>query len=158
MSDTIIQNICFGKDVDLERVKKCAQLACASDFIEKMSDKYESMLSSRGTNLSGGQKQRILLARALYANPDIFILDDSSSALDMATEAKLQNAIKTNMTDSTVFIIAQRISGVMDADKIIVMDEGQIVDIGTHEELLQSSEIYRSIAVSQLGEEVLENV
>jgi ATP-binding cassette subfamily B protein len=85
-------------------------------------------------------------------------MDDSSSALDMATEAKLQNAIKTNMTDSTVFIIAQRISGVMDADKIIVMDEGQIVDIGTHEELLQSSEIYRSIAVSQLGEEVLENV
>ena len=117
--------------------------------------KYQSEVEQRGKNLSGGQKQRLSIARTLIRNPKILIMDDSSSALDMATEAKLQNSIKERMSDSTVIIIAQRISGVMDADKIIVMDDGKICDIGKHEELLKRNEIYRSIAVSQLGEEVL---
>jgi ATP-binding cassette subfamily B protein len=158
-SGTIEENLKFGnKNATTEMMEESAINAQAFEFISTKEDGYQSKVEQRGKNLSGGQKQRLSIARTLIKNPKILIMDDSSSALDMATEAKLQNAIKTNMTDSTVFIIAQRISGVMDADKIIVMDEGQIVDIGTHEELLQSSEIYRSIAVSQLGEEVLENV
>ena len=158
-SGTIEDNLKFGnKNATTEMMEESAINAQAFEFISTKEDGYQSKVEQRGKNLSGGQKQRLSIARTLIKNPKILIMDDSSSALDMATEAKLQNAIKTNMTDSTVFIIAQRISGVMDADKIIVMDEGQIVDIGTHEELLQSSEIYRSIAVSQLGEEVLENV
>ena len=158
-SGTIEDNLKFGnKNATREMMEESAINAQAYEFISTKEDGYQSKVEQRGKNLSGGQKQRLSIARTLIKNPKILIMDDSSSALDMATEAKLQNAIKTNMTDSTVFIIAQRISGVMDADKIIVMDEGQIVDIGTHEELLQSSEIYRSIAVSQLGEEVLENV
>ena len=158
-SGTIEDNLKFGnKNATTEMMEESAINAQAYEFISTKEDGYQSKVEQRGKNLSGGQKQRLSIARTLIKNPKILIMDDSSSALDMATEAKLQNAIKTTMTDSTVFIIAQRISGVMDADKIIVMDEGQIVDIGTHEELLQSSEIYRSIAVSQLGEEVLENV
>ena len=158
-SGTIEDNLKFGnKNATTEMMEESAINAQAFEFISTKEDGYQSKVEQRGKNLSGGQKQRLSIARTLIKNPKILIMDDSSSALDMATEAKLQNAIKTNMTDSTVFIIAQRISGVMDADKIIVMDEGQIVDIGRHEELLQSSEIYRSIAVSQLGEEVLENV
>ena len=158
-SGTIEDNLKFGnKNATKDMMEESSKDAQAKEFISNKENGYLSNVEQRGKNLSGGQKQRLSIARTLIKNPKILIMDDSSSALDMATEAKLQNAIKTNMTDSTVFIIAQRISGVMDADKIIVMDEGQIVDIGTHEELLQSSEIYRSIAVSQLGEEVLENV
>ena len=120
--------------------------------------KYQSEVEQRGKNLSGGQKQRLSIARTLIRYPKIFIMDDSSSALDMATEAKLQNSIKNRMKESTVLVIAQRISGVMDADKIIVMNDGKISDIGKHNELLRRNEIYRSIAVSQLGEEVLKVV
>ena len=145
MSDTIIQNICFGKDVDLERVKKCAQLACASDFIEKMSDKYESMLSLRGTNLSGGQKQRILLARALYANPDIFILDDSSSALDYKTDSIIRKNIQNVFPEAVTFLISSRVTSLMNCDQILVIDDGMVVGLGTHKELLQSCNIYQSI-------------
>ena len=105
--------------------------------------------------LSGGQKQRVSIARTLIRDPKILILDDSSSALDMATESKLQRAIKERMKESTVIMIAQRISAVMDADQIIVLDQGEISGIGTHEELLKTNEIYRSIAISQLGEEAV---
>jgi ATP-binding cassette subfamily B protein len=115
-------------------------------------------VEQRGKNLSGGQKQRISIARTLIKRPKILIIDDSTSALDMATEAKLQSAIEKSMSDSTIFIIAQRISGVMNADKIIVLDDGRISAIGNHKELLKTNEIYRNIAVSQLGEEVLLNV
>ena len=132
--------------------------AQAYEFINNKEDKFDSEVEQRAKNLSGGQKQRLSIARTLIRNPKIFIMDDSSSALDMATEAKLQNSIKETMKDSTVIVIVQRISGVMDADKIIVMDDGKIANIGTHKELLKTSEIYRSIAVSQLGEEVLESV
>ena len=153
---TIESNLRFGNEnaneLDMESSAKDAQ---AYEFIMNKENTYKSEVEQRGKNLSGGQKQRLSIARTLIRNPKIFIMDDSSSALDMATEAKLQNSIKNRMKDSTVLVIAQRISGVMDADKIIVMDDGRISDIGTHKELIRRNDIYRSIAVSQLGEEVL---
>jgi len=153
---TIESNIKFGNsNANIDEINSSAEDAQAYEFIMNKDKKYQSEVEQRGKNLSGGQKQRLSIARTLIRNPKILIMDDSSSALDMATEAKLQNSIKERMSDSTVIIIAQRISGVMDADKIIVMDDGKICDIGKHEELLKRNEIYRSIAVSQLGEEVL---
>ena len=158
-SGDIESNIRFGNENATEEMMINSSInAQAYEFINNKKDKFKSEVEQRAKNLSGGQKQRLSIARTLIRNPKIFIMDDSSSALDMATEAKLQNSIKETMKDSTVIIIAQRISGVMDADKIIVMDEGKIANIGTHKELLKTSEIYKSIAVSQLGEEVLEIV
>ena len=158
-SGTIESNIKFGNEnASKDMIIDSAVNAQAYEFITNKEDKFNSEVEQRAKNLSGGQKQRLSIARTLIRNPKIFIMDDSSSALDMATEAKLQKSIKETMKDSTVIIIAQRISGVMDADKIIVMDDGKIVNIGTHKELLKDSEIYKSIAVSQLGEEVLESV
>jgi ATP-binding cassette subfamily B protein len=158
-SGTIEDNLKFGNDnADMELIEGAALDAQALEFINSKEDGYKSIVEQRGKNLSGGQKQRISITRALIRKPKILIMDDSSSALDMATEAKLQNAINKRMKNSTVITIAQRISGVMDSDKIIVLDRGKIVDIGKHNELLKSCEIYRSIAVSQLGEEVLLNV
>lgn len=158
-SGTIESNIRFGNEsASKEMLVDSAVNAQAYEFINNKEDKFNSEVEQRAKNLSGGQKQRLSIARTLIRNPKIFIMDDSSSALDMATEAKLQNSIKETMKDSTVIVIAQRISGVMDADKIIVMDDGKIANIGTHKELLKTSEIYRSIAISQLGEEVLESV
>ena len=158
-SGTIESNIKFGNEnASKDMIIDSAVNAQAYEFITNKEDKFNSEVEQRAKNLSGGQKQRLSIARTLIRNPKIFIMDDSSSALDMATEAKLQKSIKETMKDSTVIIIAQRISGVMDADKIIVMDDGKIENIGTHKELLKDSEIYRSIAVSQLGEEVLESV
>ena len=158
-SGTIESNIRFGNEnASKDMIIDSSIDAQAYEFIMTKEDKFNSEVEQRAKNLSGGQKQRLSIARTLIRNPKIFIMDDSSSALDMATEAKLQKSIKDTMKDSTVIVIAQRISGVMDADKIIVMDDGKIENIGTHKELLQDSEIYRSIAVSQLGEEVLEGV
>ena len=158
-SGTIESNIKFGNEnASKDMIIDSAVNAQAYEFITNKEDKFNSEVEQRAKNLSGGQKQRLSIARTLIRNPKIFIMDDSSSALDMATEAKLQKSIKETMKDSTVIIIAQRISGVMDADKIIVMDDGKIVNIGTHKELLKDSEIYKSIAVSQLGEEVLDIV
>lgn len=158
-SGTIEYNLKFGNDnADMELIEGAALDAQACEFISNKEDGYKSIVEQRGKNLSGGQKQRISIARALIRKPNILIMDDSSSALDMATEAKLQNAIEKRMKKKTVITIAQRISGVMDADKIIVLDRGKIVAIGKHKELLKNCEIYRSIAVSQLGEEVLLNV
>ena len=158
-SGTIESNIKFGNEnASKDMIIDSAVNAQAYEFITNKEDKFNSEVEQRAKNLSGGQKQRLSIARTLIRNPKIFIMDDSSSALDMATEAKLQNSIKETMKDSTVIVIAQRISGVMDADKIIVMDDGKIANVGTHKELLKESEIYKSIAVSQLGEEVLEIV
>ena len=155
-SGTILDNLKFGnKNATKDMMEESSKDAQAEEFISNKENGYLSNVEQRGKNLSGGQKQRLSIARTLIKNPKILIMDDSSSALDMETEAKLQNAIKNRMEDSTVFIIAQRISGVMDADKIIVMDDGEISAIGTHKELLKINEIYKSIAVSQLGEEVL---
>ena len=155
-SGTIGTNFKFGyHEATQEELDDAAKDAQASEFIQSKEDGYETVVEQRGKNLSGGQKQRVSIARTLIRNPKILILDDSSSALDMATESKLQLAIKERMKDSTVIMIAQRISAVMDADQIIVLDQGEITGIGTHEELLKTNEIYRSIAISQLGEEAV---
>lgn len=158
-SGTIESNLKFGNnEADINTMEDAARDAQAYEFIINKEDKFNSVVEQRGKNLSGGQKQRLSITRTLVRNPKILIMDDASSALDMATEARLLQALKQRMKSSTVFMIAQRISGVMDADQIIVMDDVHIVGIGTHEQLLAANDIYRSIAVSQLGEEVLENV
>ena len=155
-SGTIEDNLKFGNcNADRVSIDCAVRDAQAYEFIMEKENKYQSLVEQRGKNFSGGQKQRISIARSLIKKPKTLIMDDSSSALDMATEAKLQSAIKARMVNCTVVIIAQRISGVMDADKIIVLDNGKISAVGTHKELLRNSEIYRKIAVFQLGEEVL---
>ena len=158
-SGSIADNLRFGmEDATEEMMDSATKDAQAFEFITSSNEGYNREVGQRGKNLSGGQKQRVSIARTLIKNPKILILDDSSSALDMATEAKLQNSIKNRMKDATVFLIAQMISAVMDSDKIIVLDNGEIVAIGTHKELIKNCEIYRSIAISQLGEEVVLNV
>ena len=158
-SGSIADNLRFGmEDANEEMMESATKDAQAFEFITSSNEGYNREVGQRGKNLSGGQKQRISIARTLIKNPKILILDDSSSALDMATESKLQNSIKNRMKDATVFLIAQRISAVMDSDKIIVLDNGEIAAIGTHKELIKNCEIYRSIAISQLGEEVVLNV
>ena len=158
-SGSIEDNLKFGKeDATEEMMISSVKDAQAFEFINANNEGFNREVGQRGKNLSGGQKQRISIARTLIKNPKIVILDDSSSALDMATEAKLQKSIKNRMKNSTVFLIAQRISAVKDSDKIIVLDNGEIVAIGNHEELIKECDIYRSIAISQLGEEVVSNV
>lgn len=158
-SGSIEDNLKFGKeDATEEMMISSVKDAQAFEFINANNEGFNREVGQRGKNLSGGQKQRISIARTLIKNPKILILDDSSSALDMATEAKLQKSIKNRMKNSTVFLIAQRISAVKDSDKIIVLDNGEIVAIGNHEELIKECDIYRSIAISQLGKEVVSNV
>lgn len=154
-SGTIEDNIRFGNlDADENKLIDSAVDAEAYEFIMQKENGFQSSIEQRGQNLSGGQKQRLCIARALVRNSKIFIMDDSTSALDMSTEARLQSSIKKRLQHKTMIIIAQRISAVMDADKIIVIDDGEISSIGSHEYLMKNNEIYRSIAVSQLGEEV----
>jgi len=154
-SGTIADNIKFGNlAADENLLIETSKDAEAYDFIMKKEKDFQSNIEQRGHNLSGGQKQRICIARALIKNSKIFIMDDSTSALDMSTEARLQNSIKKRLKDKTMIVIAQRISGVMDADKIIVIDNGEISAIGSHDYLMNNNEIYRSIAISQLGEDV----
>jgi ATP-binding cassette subfamily B protein len=153
-SGTLERNISFGVDVDDSRhvdVKTAAAAADAASFIEDRPDDYRGEVKRRGANFSGGQRQRIAIARALVRRPRILILDDTTSALDVATEARVQDAIRGLMGDSTIFLVAQRISAVLTADVIIVLDEGRIVAQGSHQELLASSEPYRAIYESQLG-------
>lgn len=158
-SGDIKSNLKLGnKNASEEELISASKDSQAYEFIMNKDNKFDEVVEQRGKNLSGGQKQRLSIGRTLIKNPKIFIMDDSSSALDMATEAKLQTSIRNRMKDNTVLIIAQRISAVMDLDKIIVMDDGKISAMGSHKELLERSEIYRSIAVSQLGEEVLVSV
>lgn len=157
-SGSIEDNLKFGKeDATEEMMISSVKDAQAFEFINANNEGFNREVGQRGKNLSGGQKQRISIARTLIKNPKILILDDSSSALDMATEAKLQKSIKNRMKNSTIFLIAQRISAVKDSDKIIVLDNGEIVAIGNHEELIKECDIYRSISISQLGEEVVSN-
>jgi len=152
---TIRDNIRYGKpDASDEEVVAAAKAAQAHDFIAAMPDGYDTVLGQRGVNLSGGQKQRISIARALLVRPSILILDDSTSALDMGTESRLQQELSRLMSGRTCFMIAQRVSSVIDADKILVMDAGRIVAEGTHTELLASCELYRDIYQSQFGKEV----
>ena len=157
-SGTIEDNLRQGNDsADKEDFFVALDIAQASEFVNALPEGISSPVEQRGKNFSGGQKQRLSIARSLVRNPRILILDDASSALDMATEARLQTALKENITNCTTFIIAQRISGVMYCDKILVLDDGKISGIGTHSELLKSNDIYRSIVISQLGEEAAVN-
>ena len=149
-SGTILENLRWGnKDATYEECVKACKLACADEFIQRFPDKYETHIEQGGTNVSGGQKQRLCIARALLKNPKILILDDSTSAVDTATDAKIRKAFAQEIPDTTKFIIAQRISSVQHADRIIVMEDGQIHGFGTHEELLVNNEIYREVYESQ---------
>jgi ATP-binding cassette subfamily B protein len=151
---TIADNIRFGsEEATDEEIRRAASIAQASDFVTAMKDGFDSPIAQGGTNVSGGQKQRLSIARALVRRPDIYLFDDSFSALDFKTDAKLREALRPATTESTVIIVAQRVSTVMDADRIIVLDEGRIAGIGTHRELLQNNTIYREIVTSQLSEE-----
>jgi ATP-binding cassette, subfamily B, multidrug efflux pump len=153
-SGTVRENIAYGRpDASLDEVVAAAQAAQAHDFISAMPDGYESRVEERGMNLSGGQKQRVAIARALLIEPAILILDDSTSALDLETEARLQQALDTLMARCTTFIIAQRINSVLNADQILVLDRGRIVARGPHRELMSTSPIYQEIYHSQLGTE-----
>jgi ATP-binding cassette subfamily B multidrug efflux pump len=159
-SGTIAENIRYGKeDASDEEVQHAAEVAQATEFIWEMKDGYDSVIAQGGTNVSGGQKQRLSIARALVRKPEIYVFDDTFSALDFKTDARLRAALKRETLDSTVLIVAQRVSTVMDADQIIVLDEGRIAGIGTHRALMQSSEVYREIVTSQLSmEEIAEEI
>jgi ATP-binding cassette subfamily B multidrug efflux pump len=151
-SGTIRENIAYGQpDATSDEVIAAARAAQAHEFIMAMPGGYDRLVEERGANLSGGQKQRIAIARALLLKPGILILDDSTSAVDMATEAKIQDALDQLMGDSTTFIVAQRVSSVLNADQIFVLEHGQIAARGAHRELLQSSPIYQEIYQSQMG-------
>ena len=151
-SGTILENLRWGdKDATEEECRKACELACASEFIEKMPDGYNTYIEQGGTNVSGGQKQRLCIARALLKKPKILILDDSTSAVDTATDAKIRKAFAQEIPGTTKLIIAQRISSVEHADRIIVMEEGQVNGFGTHEELLETNEIYRDVYESQMS-------
>ncbi|MEK3783776.1 ABC transporter ATP-binding protein [Paenibacillus sp. FSL R5-0810] len=151
---SIADNIRYGKeDATDEEIRHAAKVAQAADFIEAMEGAYDAEISQGGSNVSGGQKQRLSIARALVRRPEIYIFDDSFSALDFKTDAKLRAALREETGDATVLIVAQRVSTVMDADRIIVLDEGRIAGMGTHEELMNTSEVYREIVISQLSEE-----
>lgn len=151
-SGTVAENIAYGKpEASMEEITEAAKAAQAHDFIMEMPEGYQSEVEARGANLSGGQKQRIAIARALLIDPAILILDDSTSSVDMETEYLIQEALDELMDGRTTFIIAQRLSSVLKADKIIILDQGRIVGYGTHQELLESNTIYREIYCSQLG-------
>ena len=151
-SGTIASNLRFGKEnaTDAE-IEKAAAIAQATEFIEAKDDKYETAISQGGTNVSGGQKQRLAIARAIAKDPKIFIFDDSFSALDLKTDAALRKALAENVKDSTVIIVAQRISTILHAEQILVLDDGKVVGKGTHEELLKNCKVYQEIAKSQLS-------
>jgi ATP-binding cassette subfamily B protein len=153
---TIRENIAYGKpEATLDEVIAAAKAAQAHEFIIALPDGYDSLIEERGSNLSGGQRQRVAIARALLIKPSILIMDDSTSAVDMETEFKIQEALDSLMANRTTFIIAQRISSVIKADQIFILDAGQVVAQGTHRELLQISPIYQEIYESQLGERAL---
>jgi ATP-binding cassette subfamily B multidrug efflux pump len=155
-SGTIAENIRYGKaDASELEIRHAAEVAQAAEFISNLKDGYDFQVAQGGTNLSGGQKQRLTIARALVRRPEIYLFDDNFSALDFKTDARLRAALKKETQDATVIIVAQRVSTVMDADRIIVLDEGKVVGMGTHRELLQSCQVYREIAASQLAEEEL---
>ena len=151
-SGTILDNLRWGdENASEEECKRVCRLACADEFIEKMPDGYNTYIEQGGSNVSGGQKQRLCIARALLKKPKILILDDSTSAVDSATDAKIRKAFAEEIPGTTKLIIAQRISSVQHADRIIVLNEGRIDDVGTHEELLKNSEIYRDVYEAQTG-------
>lgn len=155
--NTIYENIKFGRDLRKEDIFRAAEYAQAKEFIENLREKYNEHLTSKGSNLSGGQKQRVLISRALAKKPEILILDDSSSALDYKTDSLLRKAINDNFKDTTTIIVAQRISSIKNADKIIVLEEGKIIGYGNHDELIKDCYVYREISDSQMGGDIGEN-
>ena len=157
-SGTIKSNIKYGNpEMSDEEMIKAARIAQATEFIDSKPNKYDTEISQGGTNVSGGQRQRLSIARAIATDPEIFVFDDSFSALDLKTDSKLRSALKEKTENKTVIIVAQRISTILDADKIIVLEEGKIAGIGKHEELINTCEVYKQIALSQLSKEELEN-
>ena len=158
---TVNYNIAYGDngkgEISEKKIKEAAKVAQASEFVEKMDDKYETHIAQGGTNVSGGQKQRLAIARAIARNPEIYIFDDSFSALDYKTDSVLRRELKNYTKDATSLIVAQRIGTIMNADKIIVLDSGKCVGMGTHKELLKKCAVYKEIAYSQLSKEELEN-
>ena len=149
---TVAANIRYGRDdASDDEVRHAATVAQAIEFVDAMPEKFASPVSQGGINLSGGQKQRLSIARAIVRKPDVYVFDDSFSALDFATDAKLRAALKGETANATVFVVAQRISTVINADRIVVLDNGRVVGIGTHAELLEKSEIYREIVASQVS-------
>lgn len=155
-SGTIAENLRYGKeDATLEEMQRAADIAQAAEFIAEQPERFDAQLSEGGSNFSGGQKQRLAIARAVIRRPEIYIFDDSFSALDYQTDAKLRARLKKETTESTVLIVAQRVGTIMHADKIIVLNEGNVVGMGTHQELLRDCQVYYDIASSQLSEEEL---
>jgi len=150
-ADSIRENISFGRDLPIEDIERAAKIAQAEGFVSDLPDRFEHKLTQHGANISGGQKQRLLISRALAAKPEILILDDSSSALDYKTDAALRRALAENMGDTTLVTVAQRVSSVKDCSIIMVLDEGRIIGIGKHEELLEKCPEYREISESQMG-------
>ncbi len=157
---SILDNVRYGDsgtDITIDKIKEAIDVAQGTEFVSKMSDTYKSHISRGGTNISGGQKQRLSIARAIAKSPEIYIFDDSFSALDYKTDLTLRTELKKYTKDATCLIVAQRIGTIMNADKIIVLDKGKCVGIGTHKELLKNCEVYKQIALSQLSKEELEN-
>ena len=155
-SGTIGENILYGNaEGGSEVMREAAKIAQASEFIDAKPEGYESHIAQGGSNVSGGQKQRLSIARAIAKHPDIFLFDDSFSALDYKTDVALRRELKEHTADSTVLLVAQRISTILHAEQIIVLDEGRVAGMGTHRELLKTCEVYRQIALSQLSEEEL---
>ena len=155
-SGTVASNIGYGKeDITQEELQKAARIAQAQEFIDSSPDGYDRAIAQGGDNVSGGQKQRLAIARALSKNAPIYIFDDSFSALDFKTDAKLRMALQQEMDDATVIIVAQRVGTIKNADRIIVLDDGKVVGNGKHEELLKTCKTYLDIAKSQLSEEEL---
>ena len=160
-NDTVKANVSYGDngkgEISDEKIKKAIEVAQGKDFVEKMENGYETQMSQGGTNVSGGQKQRLSIARAIARDPEIYIFDDSFSALDYKTDSVLRKELKKYTGDKTTLMVAQRIGTIMNADKILVLDEGKIVGMGTHKELLKNCEVYKQIALSQLSKEELED-
>lgn len=158
---TVASNVSYGDngkgDITREKVIEAIRVAQGTEFVEKMDEKYDTHIAQGGTNVSGGQKQRLAIARAVARDPEIYIFDDSFSALDYKTDATLRHELKEYTKDATSLIVAQRIGTIMNADKILVLDNGECVGMGTHKELLKNCEVYRQIALSQLSKEELEN-
>ena len=151
-SGTIYDNLRWGdKNASEEECRKACRLACADEFIEKMPDGYNTYIEQGGTNVSGGQKQRLCIARALLKKPKVLILDDSTSACDTATDAKIRRAFREDIPDTTKLIIAQRISSVQDCDRILILNDGEVAGFDTHENLIKNNSIYREIYESQTG-------
>lgn len=149
-SGTVKENLLWGRqDASMEEIESACKIACVDEFIDRLENGYDTKLGQGGVNLSGGQKQRLCIARAILKAPKVLILDDSTSAVDTATESKIKKGLLRELPDMTQIIVAQRITSIMDADQIVIIDEGRVNAIGTHETLLKENEIYRDIYYSQ---------